>query len=143
MASITEEPRTRAYLYFYASNFTSMVSILQSLDWDNVKEFSDTHDDHVVIVRANVVDAEDYNLIVPVDVVEDSYSSLLDDIKDFVTENFGVDDFVKADVFSNWFPNPPNLADGWVNKDEYERSPIRDKPPLGYVNHSPGWNAWG
>jgi hypothetical protein len=142
MASITEEPRTRAYLYFYASNFTSMVSTLQSLDWDDVKEFSDTNDDHVVIVRANVVNAEDYNLIVPVDVVEDSYSSLLDDIKDFITENFGVDDFIKADVFSNWFPNPPHSSDGWINKEEHEAD-YEDDLPLGYVNHSPGWNAWG
>ena len=143
MANVFEAPRTRAYLFFYASNFSSMVSTLQALDWQVVKDFSEIHDDLVIIVRANVVEAEDYHLIVPVDVVKDSYSSLLDDITDFVTENFGVDDLVKADVVSNWFPDPPNLADGWVNQDEWERSPLRDKPPLGYVNHSPGWNAWG
>jgi hypothetical protein len=98
--------------------------------------------DQFVIVRADIVDHSDYNVIIPVDAEDDVG---LKEAKSVITGQLGVENLsvvrVKKDGHIPW---PPHAAHGFITELEVEALPIEQIPiKAGRQHASPGTNKWG
>ncbi len=94
-----------------------------------------------VIVRADVVDGGQHNLVVPVDVAKGD-GKAWDTVLDIVRKATGVQDVDVERVVSH-YPTPTHKAHSFVTANEVEawRVPEFEKP--GRHPQSPGANPWG
>jgi len=129
-----QQNRVRAWVFCRAK---SIEEKLKGLDWEN--DIKTVGGDHFVIVRADIVDHDDYNVIIPVDAMD---KSGLDEAVDVITEQLGVRIVSTVQVVEKGhFPDPPHNSNGFITEQEQERGD--PDAPIGQVNRSPGWNAWG
>ena len=99
-------------------------------------------DDRFVIVRADVVEHSDYNLIIPVDAENDDG---LEEAVSVITEQLGVENLsVVRVVKDGHIPWPPHAAHGFITEREADALPIEQIPiKPGRQHASPGTNKWG
>ena len=99
-------------------------------------------DDRFVIVRADIVDHSDYNVIIPVD-AEDTYG--LEEAVSVITDQLGVEIVATAQVVEDGhIPWPPHAAHGYITELEVVALPIEQIPiKAGRQHASPGSNKWG
>jgi hypothetical protein len=98
--------------------------------------------DQFVIVRADIVDHSDYNVIIPVDAEDDDG---LEEAVSVITEQLGVENLsiVKV-VEGGHIPWPPHEAHGFITEREVEALPIEQiHIQAGRQHASPGTNKWG
>jgi hypothetical protein len=98
--------------------------------------------DQFVIVRADIVDHNDYNVIIPVDAEDDDGLEMAVGV---ITGQLGVKNLsvvrVKKDSHIPW---PPHAAHGFITELEVEALPIEQIPiKAGRQHASPGTNKWG
>jgi len=108
----------------------------------NKKQISGLGGDQYVIVRADIVDHSDYNVIIPVD-AEDGDG--LRAAKIVIEEQLGVDivEIVQI-VEKGHIPWPPHAAHGYITEREADALPIEQIPiKPGRQHASPGTNKWG
>ncbi len=105
-------------------------------------QINELGDDRFVIVRADIVDHSDYNVIIPVDAEDDAG---LEEAESVITEQLGVliVSIVKV-VEDGHIPWPPHAAHGYITEGEVEALPIEQIPiKAGRQHASPGTNKWG
>ena len=94
----------------------------------------------LVVVRADVVDGDKVNVVVPVDAVS---RPRLDEFVNEI-EGYGVTNVTILQVKENGHhPNPPHKSSTYVTWDELREDPVVDYFPAGRHPNSPGRNAWG
>ena len=99
--------------------------------------------DQFVIVRADIVDHSDYNVIIPVDAEDDDG---LEEAISVITDQLGVEIVSTAQVVKEGHvPWPPHEAHGFITEEEVEALPIEDgiRIRAGRQHASPGTNKWG
>jgi len=124
--------RVRAWVFCRAK---SIEENLKGLDWKN--DIKTVGGDRFVVIRADIVEHDCYNVVLPVD-AENSDGLIA--AEDFIKEKFQVEIISTVEVKGH-FPDPPHNANGYITEQEHEEGD-RDAP-TGHVNKSPGWNAWG
>jgi len=95
-----------------------------------------------VIVRADIVDHSDYNIIIPVDAEDDAGLRAAEGV---ITDQLGVDIVSIARVVDKGHvPWPPHEAHGFITEPEVVALPIEQIPiKAGRQHASPGSNKWG
>ena len=95
-----------------------------------------------MIVRADIVDHDDYNVIIPVDAEDDDG---LEEAVSVITGQLGVENLsVVRVVEDGHIPWPPHAAHGYITEREAELLPIERIPiKPGRQHASPGTNKWG
>jgi len=98
--------------------------------------------DQFVIVRADIVDHSDYNIIIPVDAEDDAGLRAAEGV---ITDQLGVDIVSIARVVDKGHvPWPPHEAHGFITEPEVVALPIEQIPiKAGRQHASPGSNKWG
>ncbi len=98
--------------------------------------------DQFVIVRADIVDHNDYNVIIPVDAEDDDG---LEMAKSVIMELLGVEIVSTAQVVEEGHvPWPPHEAHGFITEPEVVALPIEQLYiEAGRQHASPGSNKWG
>ena len=105
----------------------------------NEKKIKELSGDKFVVVRTDIVEHDDYNVIIPVD-AEDKAG--LDEAVGVITEQLLVRIVSTVQVVEKGhIPWPPHNANGFITEQEHEHGD--PDAPIGQVNKSPGWNAWG
>jgi len=105
----------------------------------NEKKIKELGGDKFVVVRIDTVKHNDYNVIIPVDAEDDAGLRVAESV---IEEQLGVDIVSTARVVEKGhFPDPPHNANGYITPQEHEHGD--PDAPIGPVNKSPGWNAWG
>jgi hypothetical protein len=111
---------------------------------DRYKEnqINELGDDRFVIVRADIVDHSDYNVIIPVDAENNEG---LEEAVSVITEQLGVRNVSTVQVVEDGhIPWPPHAAHGYITKREVVALPIEQVPiKAGRQHASPGSNKWG
>ncbi len=99
-------------------------------------------DDLFVIVRADIVDHSDYNVIIPVDAEDDAG---LEEAVSVITELLSVEIVSIARVADKGhIPWPPHEAHGFITEPEVVALPIEQLYiEAGRQHASPGSNKWG
>jgi len=130
---MSEQNRVRAWVFCRAK---SIEEKLKGEDyWQN--EIKTKGGDRYTVIRADIVDHDCYNVVVPVDAKD---GPALIAAKDFIKEKFQAEIISTVEVKGH-FPNPPHNANGFITEQEHGRGD--PDAPIGQVNKSPGWNAWG
>ena len=124
--------RVRAWVFCRGK---SIEEKLKRFDWEN--DIKTVGDNRFVVIRADIVDHDCYNVVLPVD-AEDGDG--LKAAEDFIKEKFQVEITSTVEVKGH-FPDPPHNANGYITEQEHEYGDL--DAPTGHVNKSPGWNAWG
>jgi hypothetical protein len=98
--------------------------------------------DQYVIVRADIVRHDDYNVIIPVDAEDDAG---LEEAVSVITELLGVGIVSIARVVDKGHvPWPPHEAHGFITEREVVALPIEQiHIKAGRQHASPGTNKWG
>ena len=102
--------------------------------------------DQFVIVRADIVDHSDYNVIIPVDAEDDDG---LEEAVSVITDQLGVEIVSTARVDTRvedkgHIPWPPHEAHGFITQEEVDALPIEQLYiEAGRQHASPGSNKWG
>ena len=98
--------------------------------------------DQFVIVRADIVDHSDYNVIIPVDTEDDAG---LKEAVSVITGLLGVENLsVVKVVEGGHIPWPPHEAHGFITQEEVDALPIEQLHiEAGRQHASPGSNKWG
>jgi hypothetical protein len=98
--------------------------------------------DQYVVVRADIVDHDDYNVIIPVDAEDDEG---LREAVGVITGKLGVEIVLTAQVLEEGhIPWPPHAAHGFITEREVKALPIEQVPiKPGRQHASPGTNKWG
>ncbi len=99
-------------------------------------------DDRFVILRDDIVDHSDYNVIIPVDAEDDAG---LEEAVSVIGEQLEARNvsIVKV-VEDGHIPWPPHAAHGFITEREVEALPIEQIPiKAGRQHVSPGTNKWG
>jgi len=99
-------------------------------------------DDRFVIVRADIVDHSDYNVIIPVDAEDDAG---LEEAVSVITGRLDVEVVSTVQVVEEGhIPWPPHAAHGYITEREVDALPIEQIPiKAGRQHASPGTNKWG
>ena len=95
-----------------------------------------------MIVRADIVDHSDYNVIIPVDAENNEG---LEEAVGVITEQLGVRNVSTVQVVEDGhIPWPPHAAHGYITEREVVALPIEQVPiKAGRQHASPGTNKWG
>jgi hypothetical protein len=104
--------------------------------WDTI---GSEVDDYQIVVRADVVKNEWFNLVVPVDVADpNALESINQRIVDLITP-------ARTTILpvSQHFPLVPHDAEGFITGDEYDMGHDKLHCKVGRQRWSPGLNAWG
>ena len=105
----------------------------------NEKKIKELSGDKFVVVRTDIVEHDDYNVIIPVDAEDDAG---LEEAVGAITEQLLVRIVSTVQVVEKGhIPWPPHNANGFITEQEHEHGD--PDAPIGQVNKSPGWNAWG
>jgi hypothetical protein len=98
--------------------------------------------DQFVIVRADIVDHSDYNVIIPVDAEDDDG---LEEAVSVIKVQLGVEIVSTAQVVEEGHvPWPPHEAHGFITPEEVDALPIEQLHiEAGRQHASPGSNKWG
>jgi len=105
----------------------------------NEKKIKELSGDKFVVVRTDIVEHDDYNVIIPVDAKD---KAGLDEAVGVITKQLLVRIVSTVQVVEKGhFPDPPHNANGFITEQEHEHGD--PDAPIGQVNKSPGWNAWG
>jgi len=94
-----------------------------------------------VIVRADVVDGGQHNLVIPVDVAEGD-GTAWDTVLGIVREAAGVQD-VDVERVVSYHPTPTHKAHSYVTAAEVEAWRVPEFEKHGRHPQSPGANPWG
>jgi hypothetical protein len=98
--------------------------------------------DRFVIVRADIVEHSDYNVIIPVDAEDDAG---LEEAVSVITGLLGVEVVSTGKVVEEGhIPWPPHEAHGFITQEEVDALPIEQLHiEAGRQHASPGSNKWG
>ena len=138
--SVPEEMRVRAWLLFNVENAAGVAADIE----ENYVGFGENNEpiggDDYIVVRADVVTGGSYNLVVPVDVVDDD--KLEEVLDDFGKElNIVPAEQLKVDGHRPW---PPHKAHCFLTGEEHEQGGDYSQDfAVGRNPRSPGSNAWG
>ena len=103
------------------------------------KKLGSKDDDLYIVVRADVVNYEWFNLVVPVDAADpDAVEAANQRIIELVSP-------VRTTILpvTQHYPPVPHDGEGFVTEDEYEKGHDKVHCKAGRQRWSPGMNAWG
>ena len=109
---------------------------------DSIRGLDDKASDTRVVVRADIVEGDPFNLIVPIDfdASDDYYNQTLGAIE--TTEGVrGVQGYPVVQDGHN--PAPPHSAEGFITDQEFESYPPPSGIKPGRQRNSPGFTPWG
>ena len=128
--------RLRAWVFGWVDSTDKLKRLYKT------EEINGLGEDRYVIVRADIVDHSDYNVIIPVDAKDDAG---LEEAEGVITDQLEVRNvsIVKV-VEEGHIPWPPHAAHGYITEQEVEALPIEQIPiKAGRQHASPGSNKWG
>lgn len=130
------ENRLRAWVFGWVESADKLKRLYKTEEINGIGE------DRYVIVRADIVDHSDYNVIIPVDAEDDAG---LEEAVSVITERLEVEVVSTVRVVEEGHvPWPPHAAHGYITEREVEALPIEQIPiKAGRQHASPGSNKWG
>jgi hypothetical protein len=130
------ENRLRAWVFGWVESADKLKRLYKT------EEINGLGEDRYVIVRADIVDHSDYNVIIPVDAEDDAG---LEEAVSVITERLEVEVVSTVRVVEEGHvPWPPHAAHGYITEREVEALPIEQIPiKAGRQHASPGSNKWG
>ena len=130
------ENRLRAWVFGWVESADKLKRLYKT------EEINGLGEDRYVIVRADIVDHSDYNVIIPVDAEDDAG---LEESVSVITERLEVEVVSTVRVVEEGHvPWPPHAAHGYITEREVEALPIEQIPiKAGRQHASPGSNKWG
>jgi hypothetical protein len=128
--------RVRAWVFGWVES----MDMLKRLYKEN--QINGLGDNRFVIVRADIVDHSDYNVIIPVDAEDDAG---LEEAVSVITGRLDVEVVSTVQVVEEGhIPWPPHAAHGYITEREVDALPIEQIPiKAGRQHASPGTNKWG
>lgn len=138
-----EKKRVRAWVLVKATESKTFSKAL-------AKKYRDERREHefggggpnLVVVRADIVDGDDVNVVVPVDTVSgEKLKEFVGTIKDIDGGATVVSVLTVVDEGHN--PDPPHGSSTYVSWQELITDPVVDYFPGGRHPNSPGRNPWG
>jgi hypothetical protein len=130
-----ESERVRAWVLVRAEQAPAAMQALY-------EELGHAGGDSYVVVRADIVDHEAYNAVVPVDAESED---ALHEVVTMIEGHPGVKETVIVRVRAGaegHIPYPPHTAHGYITEGEAGRAAIELGRP-GRQGASPGYNPWG
>ncbi len=129
---VAENERVRAWLLVRAEDApNSMQGLYRKLGHEGGK--------HYVVIRADIVDYQPYNVIVPVDAESEE---ALQEVSALIKGHPGVRETVIARVEKH-IPFPPHDAHGYITQQELREGKDQTIKEYGRQGASPGYNGWG
>lgn len=127
----TESERVRAWVFVQAEQAANAMQGLY-------RKLGHIGGDRFVVIRADIVDYQPYNVIIPVDAES---QEALHEATEKIKGHPGVSETLIVRVEKH-IPHIPHNAHGYITKQEAEAGKDKEVKP-GRQGASPGYNGWG
>ncbi len=94
-----------------------------------------------VVIRADVVDGSDFNLVVPVDSAKGTWTDAVEQVQKAVGQGRVDKAYIARVVESH--PEIPHKAHCFITEEEHKQFGLKEYDPPGRHPKSPGANPWG
>ena len=126
--------RTRGWLFFKVDKPSEAAM--------RVSKLFPTGELYSVVIRADVVDGPDFNLVVPVDAAKKTWADIVGQVQTSVGDGKAV--VARIARVIEHHPEIPHDADSFITEREHEHLKLKEyEPPGRHHPHSPGANPWG
>lgn len=126
----TKTSRIRGWALIKTENPKRLAEEIWGLD--------DKEEGRIVIVRTDVVEESEYNLVVPIDMHPDEKATVIGFLVKYCGEGKFVFPLVDCHI-----PEPAQNASGFITDAELSRGEKQEGVKAGRQDNSPGFNPWG